>query len=533
MLHARLPLATTLSLFALAHLLAAQTPDENIALLCPAGVPGDLPVIAGTVRDATTQQPVANARILVSAPSSPDFVPSWVRLDETAGFVRSDSAGTYALCSVPLGARIALYASHGDRQSKFVALFLLSGGVSTGADFHPMETRIWRQDLDLLPREQQTAGLIGQVTDPAGAPVAQAEVSLIGSPHMARTDATGRFSFGRLPPGSVRLRVVRLGFRPMERDIELVAGDTVDLSASALENIPIRLAEVAVTAEALSERLQEVGFLDRSRASANGSFQTMEDYRRRRGEPVFTTEVLNTMRGLRVRSMVVTAGLAYPAVVFPRCGNSPPAYFVDGMFIGTGADTDINFLVPTEWLEAVEAYPDARFVAIGRRPPSGCGAIYFWTKRLEQEPAEDTPVEPGARVRVTAPAEGLRNYVATYLAGNRDTVYVQGEAGAAQLAISVAAVSRLELRSGRKNRRLLGTGIGFLTGTALGAASGIINDDRAMSALVLAVPGSFVGLIVGSVLKTDRWEEAVPAHILVGGLWQREARVRLAVSFSF
>jgi hypothetical protein len=326
---------------------------------------------------------------------------------------------------------------------------------------------------------------------------------------------------------------VRLGFQPLEQDVELVAGDTVDLSTAALENVPIRLAEVTVTAEALPERLQEVGFVDRSRASATGSFQAMDDYRRRRGDPTTTTQVLNTMRGLRVRSMALTAGLAYPAVVFARCGNTPPAYFVDGMYIGTGADADINFLVPTEWLEGVEAYRDPTFVTVGRRPPAGCGAIYFWTKRLEQEPEEDVPVEPGARVRVTAPAEGVRKYVGTYVAGDKDTVYVQGEADAAPLAISVAAVTRLELHSGRKHRRLLGTGVGCAAGVALGAASGIINEDGAMSGLVLAVPGCFAGLVVGSLFTTDRWEEAVETHLLLSGAPRHGVRLGFAAPFRF
>ena len=89
-----------------------------------------------------------------------------------------------------------------------------------------------------------------------------------------------------------------------------------------------------------------------------------------------------SLQGITPRIRVVTAGLAHAAVSFSRCLGKPPAYYVDGLLIGTGADTDIDAILSTQWIEAVEAYHDATFVAIGRAPPRGsCGAIYFWTSR--------------------------------------------------------------------------------------------------------------------------------------------------------
>jgi hypothetical protein len=441
--------------------------------------------------------------------------------------------GAYAICGVPTGSRALLHASRGDRVSRFVGLFFLSGGVSTGGNFHQLDTPIWHHDLDLLPPEQQTAVVIGQVTDTATAPVAAAEVRVTGTDHITRTDETGQFSFYSLPPGLVRLAVTRLGFRPLERDVVLLSGDTLDLSTSSLEHVPIRLAELTVTAEAPSAKLEEVGFYERRLTGRPGNFLTMEEYRARYGDPVLTTQVLKTMSGLTPRSVLVGEGLGYQTVGFTRCGTNPPALYVDGWYVGTAREADMNFLVPTDWLEAVETHRARPIGNVGYNPSEGCGAIYFWTKPLERVVEEDMPVEPGARVRVTAPAAGISRYVGEYVAGTSDTVYMRGEADAVPLAIPLASVTLLELHTGEKRRRLLGTGVGLSVGVIAGLATGTLDEDRALSAMVLAVPGSFVGFLVGSVLKTDRWEAAVQTAPLVSGISQRETRVGLGVSFRF
>lgn len=528
--HLALPLMFVLSL---AQSALAQTPDEIVSSSCPVGVTDSLPAIAGTVRDASTGEPVARARVRLTTLDAPDSLQAQLLADEISAYVTTGNDGSYAICSVLTGSRTLLHATRGDRASAFVALFFLGGGVSTGGEFHALETPIWHQDFDLLPREQQTAVVIGQVTDTAAAPVVAAEVRLLGTGRMARTDASGHFAFRGLAPGFVRLEVRRLGFRRLGRDVELIPGDTVDLSTSSLEHLPIRLAPLTITGVAPSEKLRDVGFLDRRRASGTGSFLTMTEYRARRGDPARTTEVLLSMRGITSRMTFVGEGLGHPTVGFTRCRTAAPAIYVDGWYMGTGAQVDVDFLAPADWLEAVEAYPNRSFVNIGRKVVPGCGGIYFWTKPFDNEPEEDIPVEPGARVRVTAPAAGLRRFVGEYVAGTRDTVYIRGEAGAAPFAVPLPSVTLLELRTGAKRRRLLAAGVGFAVGAIVGIVSAPPDDGVIWSSLRLGVPTSFAGLFVGSFLKTDRWEEAVRTDVQVGGAPQRGAGVGLTVSFQF
>ena len=53
------------SVLAVVQSTVAQTPDEIVAQLCPAGVPDSLLLIAGVVRDAASGEPVANARVRI------------------------------------------------------------------------------------------------------------------------------------------------------------------------------------------------------------------------------------------------------------------------------------------------------------------------------------------------------------------------------------------------------------------------------------------------------------------------------------
>lgn len=61
-----------------------------------------------------------------------------------------------------------------------------------------------------------------------GAAVA-ATVAIMGGTSAARTDADGRFALERVPAGTARVRVRLLGFRVLERDVVVPAGDTAHL----------------------------------------------------------------------------------------------------------------------------------------------------------------------------------------------------------------------------------------------------------------------------------------------------------------
>ena len=131
--------------------------------------------------------------------------------------------------------------------------------------------------------------------------------------------------------------------------------------------------------------------------------------------------------------------------------------------------------------------------------------------------AQEAPVEPGARVRVTAPDLGINKAIGVFEAVEGGTLVV------GTLRLPLASVTRLEVHRGQKSR----VGRGALIGAAVGAGSGAIigaiafsgscidNPDgcpaagAAIGAIFLGLPGLLVGTVVGALSKTDRWE-AVP-----------------------
>ncbi|MFS8085665.1 MAG: carboxypeptidase regulatory-like domain-containing protein, partial [Acidobacteriota bacterium] len=100
--------------------------------------------------------------------------------------------------------------------------------------------------------QETTARLSGQVTDPAGAIVNNAEVSLTSSQtreaRTAKTDDDGYFSFTLIPPGKYDLTVKVQGFKQhLTKDIELNVNDRKTI------NVPLETGSVTETVTITSE----------------------------------------------------------------------------------------------------------------------------------------------------------------------------------------------------------------------------------------------------------------------------------------
>ena len=103
----------------------------------------------------------------------------------------------------------------------------------------------------------QQASVAGRVTDSASHhPLVSAQVYVSGTTLRTLTDQSGRFHFEKVPPGSVALRAVLIGYRAATRTITVAPGEaaSVDLSLSFT---PFGLEAVVVTATgAQTEREQ-------------------------------------------------------------------------------------------------------------------------------------------------------------------------------------------------------------------------------------------------------------------------------------
>lgn len=124
--------------------------------------------------------------------------------------------------------------------------------------------------------------------------------------------------------------------------------------------------------------------------------------------------------------------------------------------------------------------------------------------------AQEAPVDPGARVRVTAPDLGIDKYTGVLEGVVGDTLAVD------TLRLALASVTRLEVHRGRKSN----VGKGALIGLAGGAAAGVgfsvwftnageFDFDKVALVFVpiFSAAGTGIGALLGAASKVDRWEE--------------------------
>lgn len=209
-------------------------------------------------------------------------------------------------------------------------------------------------------------------------------VQLLGSSTETFSDQLGRFRLTGLPRGMHVLRFSRIGVRPLEVEVDLEAGETIEL-ALTLEPVPVALPGVPVTAAPVEDAtLERTGFYAR-RAAGFGAFLARDDLKR--WTPKVMTDVLRRVPGVSVRPNP-RYGRTSPAgpvdlrkyIISMRGGCTNPLIFLDGGSLGTG-DVNLDDLIAIPDLAGIEVYRGAaevpqRYNATG----SACGVIVIWTR---------------------------------------------------------------------------------------------------------------------------------------------------------
>jgi TonB-linked SusC/RagA family outer membrane protein len=107
--------------------------------------------------------------------------------------------------------------------------------------------------------QQADAGSIaGRVIDPAGTPVSDANVVIVGTTRGGRTDEQGRFRIPSVAAGTHQVRVSRLGFAAVSRPVTVSAGQEATIEFR-LSPAAVQIDEVIVTATGAAERKREQG----------------------------------------------------------------------------------------------------------------------------------------------------------------------------------------------------------------------------------------------------------------------------------
>ena len=156
------------------------------------------------------------------------------------------------------------------------------------------------------------------------------------------------------------------------------------------------------------------------------------------------------------------------------------------------------------------------------------------TAVAQQQPLS---LEPGARVRITAPYLGIKKQAATFQALRGDTLVVMADS---TMRCPLAAVTRLDVYRGRKSHPWRGAAVGAAVG-GVGALAVTVAacsteefdcSNKSYPAAAVGVGilgGGLIGLGIGALTKTDRWEEVPVDQIRVSFVPRRDG---FALGFS-
>lgn len=242
------------------------------------------------------------------------------------------------------------------------------------------------------------ASLSGVVlADSSERPIVGAEIALANNPRTVRTDASGAFSIGQVPPGRSQLIVRAIGYEPFSatldvpvtglRDIEIL----LQVRASKLERIDVR-----ASASAMTPFLRE---FDERRRVGIGRFLDSTQLGRA-DQSQWPSEAIARLAGLRLvayggrRAFASTRGvstISRPLRGDPtdRALGAPGACYVQVIVDGILRYSS----TPNEPLVDVNALDVGRIVAlefytVSQNPPAfnrggnaPCGTLLLWTGR--------------------------------------------------------------------------------------------------------------------------------------------------------
>lgn len=230
---------------------------------------------------------------------------------------------------------------------------------------------------------------IGRVlADSSEAPIRDATVALPGLGVMVRTDSTGSFAFqSRLSTRGVLVRVVAIGYAPIEEALELPEGDTVGVEFVMSRTAQL-VSTVRVVAKPLDRTLRE---FERRRAERAGVFFDDESIRRMarsgrlsnliRASPGLT--LATPARGTVGTEQYVVGGRGSELGI----GGSRACYsgvVLDGVWVYSGQSGEPRFninSIAAETVKAVEVYRSTAQIPVEfNRLGNYCGLVVIWFK---------------------------------------------------------------------------------------------------------------------------------------------------------
>lgn len=348
-------------------------------------------IVIGHVRDAVDEEPVARAEVQFAWPEASGRGAE-ARLRQVVATATTSESGWFGVCGIPEETPLLARAARAPDSSGIVRLAIPSSGflyvrLLIGA---ARPRRVQQEEASVAPEIAAaapalfgTASLEGVVGDGAGNRLAGARVEVLGTGRSAASRVDGTFRLDSLPSGSYTLQLRALGYGPVERLVNLVAG-SVNRVALVLRERTTVLPTVRVNAEAVANarRLELAGFsrrkADAAKGFRDGYFFTAEDIEKQ--HTPYVTRLMFGLSGIHVSAR----GKPLDDVILGP-NNCKMTVYLDGVRIvnalGNMPDIPVNQVVSPFSVAGIEVYPRAVTSPPEYQMLNGtCGVVLIWTK---------------------------------------------------------------------------------------------------------------------------------------------------------
>jgi hypothetical protein len=362
--------------------LAVPSTATIAGALCGANAATDsTAALFGRLYDAETLRPVGGATVVVRWN---ELIVGKRGARHTRAEARASTAddGGFAFCNVPGDAFIGLRAMRGRDTTGIVELNVRARGAMRRDLFvgSVTSTTVIRAPIDsnnaLSPRviRRGRSELAGTVRGKEGRPIKGARLRLTESGLEALSNEDGSFALTGVPGGTQMLEVRALGFYPVQRAVDLVAGRhgvlqlTLETLRSVMDTVRITAARVYST--------DLNGFEHRKKAAAGGRFFDQSDVERY--QPINTSQLLNRVPGVQIY------GASFDSPVLVRNATSgfcAPEIYIDRVRMQGISAQEIDMLVRPEELLGMEVYRTEVETPAEFTRADGCGSIVIWTNR--------------------------------------------------------------------------------------------------------------------------------------------------------
>lgn len=340
----------------------AHTPtyEDVRAKACINGgaVSGGTSILIGRVTKADDNEPAAGASVslLFKDLTRKDAV-------EKVRSGRVGPTGAFAICGLPPSLAGNLRAS--------------LGGVTT-ADL-PIKTTDESMATAMLSIGGNGAGsavLKGVVSAKGGAPIAGAQITVVGTTTDVMSAADGSFTLNGLPSGTHEAVIRKIGFAKVSQIVELASAVPKDVKVT-LE--PATVLGTIHVVGVMETGLNKIGFLQRKQHGA-GIYLTPEQIAEK--NPNMTTDLMRSMNGMRV----INAGNGRYLTSTSTIGSTSEGcinLFIDHARFDQFQPGDVDDAIPTADLGAIEYYGTPTLVpAEFSVPNKQCATLVVWTKTL-------------------------------------------------------------------------------------------------------------------------------------------------------